>query len=339
MRRPNSEAASGFTLVEMLVVIAIIGTLVALLLPAVQLAREAARRTSCTNNFRQIGTAIHLYHAAHNVFPPGGITRGPCCAAESYTSWPISILPFLEKKDIYEEYNQNLTNEENARARPEKIDRPVCQIFMSVYSCPADISRNKLERPDSGPARDMDLLYMPGSYRGMTGRGDLGTGSDPDRWWDSTSNPESLSNPDWLRPRKDWRGVFHVVDGKLNCERFASVKDGLTNTLMVGEYCTRPSKVKGLTRRTFWAYSFGSYNKSDAVPRSYTLLSDYDECNRQSVERNDPEPCNHSWGSFHPGALNFLLCDASVRPVSPTIDMNLFVGASTIAGHEFAPLP
>src|SRR5438876_995831 len=135
MLRSKGGAASAFTLVELLVVIAIIGLLMAMLLPAVQMAREAARRASCINNLRQIGAAIHLYHDAHQSFPPGGVSPGPCCSNESYTSWTIQILPFLEQRAIYDVYKQLMTNEsiENKAVR---------ETFIPVYSCPSDIARN-----------------------------------------------------------------------------------------------------------------------------------------------------------------------------------------------------
>src|SRR4051812_7236522 len=109
-----STPPRGFTLVELLVVIAIIGTLVALLLPAVQMGREAARRASCINNLRQIGTAIHLYHEYNGAFPPGGVSPSPCCSASSFTSWTIQILPFLEQKALYGLYNQSAANDSKA---------------------------------------------------------------------------------------------------------------------------------------------------------------------------------------------------------------------------------
>src|SRR2546423_977902 len=115
MRRcARFAAATGFTLVELLVVIAIIGLLMAMLLPAVQQARESARRSSCVNNLRQIGVAVHMYHDAHEAFPPGGVSPGPCCSVESYTSWTIQILPYLEQKDVYYQYDQSETNESRA---------------------------------------------------------------------------------------------------------------------------------------------------------------------------------------------------------------------------------
>jgi prepilin-type N-terminal cleavage/methylation domain-containing protein len=324
MRRSHwAGKAAGFTLVELLVVMAIIGVLVAMLLPAVQSARESARRASCVNNLKQIGTAIQLYHNAHTAFPPGGVSPGPCCSVESYTCWTIQLLPFLEQRAIYDLYSQPETNESRA-------NRQVRESFMPIYSCPSDIQRQNMITPDSGPAHDLKLLYMPGSYRGVGGRSDGSTG-----WWDN--NPRHLKLP------KRWRGVFHVVDAHLGPERAASVTDGLSNTIMVGEYSTRPSKsigrtASGMSRRTFWAYTYGSYNRSDAVPESRTLLGDYDRCTSLGGQ-GDVEPCNRAWGSFHPAVNNFLICDGSVQTFSLTIDMKRFVESATIAGQEFAPLP
>ena len=116
----------GFTLVELLVVIAIIGVLVALLLPAVQSAREAARRSACQNNLKQIGLALHNYHDTFLYFPPGGITLGGCCATPSYTSWSISILPFLEQTPLADKYVYNNFNEDL------KADLPLKQIWTLV---------------------------------------------------------------------------------------------------------------------------------------------------------------------------------------------------------------
>src|SRR5512144_504946 len=97
--RSTVRSRAAFTLVELLVVIAIIGVLVALLLPAVQQAREAARRMSCTNNLKQIGVALHNHHDVKLTFPPGGMQTGangtPC-----YSTWTIEILPFMEQQAI-----------------------------------------------------------------------------------------------------------------------------------------------------------------------------------------------------------------------------------------------
>jgi prepilin-type N-terminal cleavage/methylation domain-containing protein len=326
MRRPKCVAATGFTLVELLVVIAIIGLLMAMLLPAVQLARDAARRSSCTNNLRQIGSAVHMFHDANGAYPPGGVSPGQY---EIYTAWTIQILPFLDQKAVYEQYDQNETNESRA-------NRIVRETFMPIYSCPSDIDRNVAVVPASGPGFDVKAKYMPGSYRGVGGKSDGASGA-----WDGVPLAAGVERSYERLPRA-WRGVFHVNDKRLVRERMAAVTDGLSNTLMVGESTTQRSKAitasGGMGRRTFWAYSYGPYTRSDAIPQSRTLLGDYDRCTLLGGVGH-MKPCDRAWGSLHTDVLNFLLCDGSVQTFTITIDTKLFAEAATIAGREFAPLP
>ncbi len=308
-----SPHARGFTLIELLVVIAIIGVLVALLLPAVQAAREAARRSQCSNHQKQIGLAIHNYHDAYRVFPPGGVNFGLCCAEESYSSWPISILPYLEQGTLHDQYQHGQTNE-------AFVNRLVRETKLPVYVCPSEPDTTGLLIPETGPANDLGLLYRPGSYRGVGGRSD-GSG-----WWDSYPQYQSL-------PRS-WKGPLHIADARLSQESFATCKDGTSNTLLVGEYGTRTRT----RRRTFWAYSYGSYNKSDVVPESRTLLADFDRC-AAIGGAGGLHACSRGWGSFHPGVVQFLLCDGSVRPISRSVDMTLLADAATLAGSEVSILP
>jgi prepilin-type N-terminal cleavage/methylation domain-containing protein len=312
--RHSASSASGFTLVELLVVIAVIGILLALLMPAVQAAREAGRRTSCGNNLRQIGIAIQHYHEQHNCFPPGGVNFGSCCSTESYTSWTISILPFLEQGNLAANYNHGVTNES-----PE--NQVVREMQMKIYACSSEPGVNVLEEPESGPANDLGIVYRPGSYRGVGGRSDGVKG-----WWDSYPLYKNLPF--------HWRGVFHVVDGRLEQETFAHVTDGTSHTLLVGEYGTQYRT----RRRTFWAYSTGSYNRSDAVPQGRTLIANWDRCTAAGGP-GGIQPCNRAWGSFHPTVIQFLHCDGNVRPMSQAVDMTIFVNAATIAGSEPGVLP
>jgi prepilin-type N-terminal cleavage/methylation domain-containing protein len=308
-RRLRSRLArAGFTLVELLVVIAIIGVLVALLLPAVQAAREAARRSSCSNNLKQIGIAIHNYHDTFNTFPTGGVQPGACCGTPSAASWGIHILPFMEQKALYDQYDHNTWNDQSRNA----ANTFVTTQFVKTYICPSDLNTNRLERPESGPGSGLD--YAPGSYRAVTGA------SDGDSWMDSNENDAYVSNN---------RGVIYTVGGFHNGttgtvhhfkgENFAGIIDGTSNTLLVGEYHTKTTN----RRRTFWAYTYTSYDQSSIVvgqPR--TLLPDYSLC--VSIGgRGGSNACKRGFGSLHPGVVQFLLADASVRPISITVDMGI----------------
>ena len=313
--RHQVRSHRGFTLVELLVVIAIIGILIALLLPAVQAAREAARRAQCANNLKQIGLALHGYHTAVGTFPPGGITEGPCCSTPSLTSWAISILPYLEQQGLYDQYDMNAYNED-----PE--NKLVRETPLAVYVCPSEQHVDELDIPESGPGgtADRKLIYRRGSYRCMEGRTD-GSG-----WWDAQQNSQF--------PKK-WRGVLHTVgtDG-LGTEAIKHINDGTSSTLMVGEMAT----VSHPNRRTFWAYTYTSYNMSAAVPQTRILLGDFDECVAVGGTGGS-NPCKRGWGSYHPTGFQFMLCDGSVCFINENIDIELFCCLATIDGGEQVQLP
>jgi prepilin-type processing-associated H-X9-DG protein len=103
---------------------------------------------------------------------------------------------------------------------------------------------------------------------------------------------------------------------------------------MIGEYATRTRA----RRRTFWAYSYGSYNRSDVVPESRTMLSDWERC-ATIGGLGGLQSCNRGWGSFHPDVVQYLYCDGNVRPVSRNVDMLLLANAATVAGEEPGPTP
>lgn len=308
----HSVRVKGFTLVELLVVIAIIGILVALLLPAVQAAREAARRTECSNNLKQIGLAMHNYHDTAQKFPPGVITTVTNFGGPYRTNWCIALLPYMEQTALYDQYHQELDNTADA-------NMPVNQTLVDVYHCPSD-KEPVLLRPDSG--RGNGKRFRMASYRGMSGRSN-GHKSEPTRggWWDGWEFGALPS---------EWKGVFHIVGqhGKIGaCESFGSIQDGTSNTTAVGEL----HKPIGKDRRgTFWAYSYTSYNKSGACPYSASLQANvWDECANFVPTDNI---CKRGWGAFHPGGMNFLLCDGSVHFVSETIDMENFQRLATVSG-------
>lgn len=301
---------SGFTLVELLVVITIIGILVALLLPAVQSARESGRQAACKNRLKQIGTAIHGYLAAEGHFPPGNITEGNCCSTKSRTNWAIEILTYIEQDALYRKYDHTKFNED-----PENAE--VCRARITLYTCPSEAETEKIEIPESGPGGTWNnqpgVLYRRGSYRCVSGRSD-GSG-----WWDTHQNAHFP---------KTWRGVFHTVGtNNLKVERDRNIRDGLSNTLMIGEMGT----VSHSNRRTFWAYAYASYASSCVTPQSRTLLLDYDRCG-QIGGTGGYNPCKRGWGSFHPGGLHYAYCDGSVHFIPITVDLNVLAEMATIDG-------
>jgi len=317
----------GFTLVELLVVIAIIGVLVALLLPAVQAARESARRMNCMNNLKQHGIALHNFHDANGTFPPGGITNGACCATQSGPTWTIFILPYVEQQALYDRYDQTQANEHANNAF-------VRTAFVKTYSCPDDMLIKKTMVPASGPGQTANLQYMTGSYRAMAGVTD-GLG-----WFDAECGRiypiaqrgvlHSSSDPKYPTPFPN--GYSPPPYSK---ERIANITDGTSNTLMVGEYYTGPKSTPN--RTTFWAYTYTSFNQSEVVlpPQSRMLFADYDKCvNSCPSCVGTSNPCKRGWGSFHPNVINFVMADGSIRNISTNVDMLQFAAMATIENGE-----
>ena len=313
----------GFTLVELLVVIAIIGILMALVLPAVQAARETARRTHCGNNLKQIGLAVHEYHSSNRSFPPGNVIKqaGVCPGAnpgvttQDGANWLISILPHLEQRALYAAYDFTAYNE----GLPNKRVR---ETFVGTYACPSDWATDELMVPAAGPAAAglLEIPYRPGSYRAVSGR------SDGFRYLDTG---EFATYP------TSWRGAIHAVGAQgFHAESFASVRDGTAHTLLVGESTTRTNRAW----RTFWAYSYGYFSLSAATPQARTLLGDYDHCKSVGGTGSD-KPCKRGWGSYHPGGINFALCDGSVHFFGTLMDMDVFAELATIDGRKPARIP
>ncbi len=321
-----SRKHAGFTLVELLVVIAIIGVLVALLLPAIQAAREAARRSQCMSNLKQIGLAVLNHDSAKGSFPPGSTCATVQIDGRYSSTWTVSILPYIEQQQVFALWDDavDFSHVNNQRLR---------ETLMPIYSCPSDIELDQLVRPQSG--QGTGVWWAPGSYRGVSGF-TPGT-TNGDLYWD---NPLSSNYAEGQLPNglPDWtRGPLHAIttgvtgnQRKMKPVSAKNIPDGTSNTVLAGEYHTptKPADGDGIvTRRSIWAYAYTSYNQSSGSKKAHTLIPDYAACDLI----DDTHDCKRAWGALHSGGqINFTRCDGSGTTVSPEIDLDLWADLCTI---------
>jgi prepilin-type N-terminal cleavage/methylation domain-containing protein/prepilin-type processing-associated H-X9-DG protein len=321
-----------FTLIELLVVIAIIGILIALLLPAVQAAREAARRTQCRNNLKQIGLALHGYHDVQGCFPSGYISAvGPGGANNDLGpgwGWGSLVLPYLEQSTVGQQiqYGLDITNPVNAAART---------ISLSTYLCASDAGQKIFTvdslgdtSPYTTPVKDSNgnaVQLAHGNYVGIFG------------------NPEITPDPGFLNPTSDpartlaHQGMFY----RNSAVRIADVTDGTSNTLFVGE---RSSALAYAT----WTGSVTGAQVPPKIPDTYNygpegapILVLGHTGDASDVPPHTPNsPVNHvdDFWSFHPQGVNFLLVDGSVCNISNSINPAAWWALGTRAGGEINTL-
>ncbi len=214
----------GFTLVELLVVIAIIGILVALLLPAVQAAREAARRSQCSNNLKQLGLAVHNYHDTYKKIPCSFDWNGP------KNGWLPSLLPFVEQPALYDVLAQNNFQLGAAGCKP------VREAVLDVLRCPSD---GLSERIKTDQFQWSGTPMAVTNYKGVIGDPNMGNGW-PGMGSADTHNVSPNNGMFW---RESFRGAYS----------FAGITDGLSNTLMIGE------DIPYHNNHSAWSYSNGDY--------------------------------------------------------------------------------
>jgi prepilin-type N-terminal cleavage/methylation domain-containing protein len=292
---------TGFTLVELLVVIAIIGILIALLLPAVQSAREAARRIECSNKLKQIGLAIHQYASVNREFFPIG---SPGDGRHGLFS---TMLPYLEMGSLHDELN----------LQGNTFDDPHRYTEVASYVCPS--------YPHEVVTRGRSNRYMNGAattYQGTAGAFLPAGGSIP---------TVSADNGDIPR-----NGVFSFGTAR----RIADFRDGLSNTLAMGEFVQRDQvsgsqfePVPGNVR----AWILGA---SDDGHRGLYSAKVIEHPINTVVSRYGGIQFNHlPMGSHHPGGSNFLVAGGSVRFVAETLPLETYRGLATVAGGEVATMP
>ncbi len=320
----TNRSIRGFTLVELLVVIAIIGILVALLLPAIQAAREAARRMSCSNNLKQIGVALHNYHDTWGAFPPGAIhPRGV-----TSKSWSIHarLLSFIEAENLQDLVDWSL---------PYDVQGEVTRTRVATYMCPSDPGDR--ERPDGA------ITHYPLSY-GVN----MGT------WF--LFNPNDQSGGDGLVYPNSRTAFRDVLDGTSTTLAFAEVKawtpylrdGGTPNTSSAsipaangisglgGNFKPDSGHTEWVDGRVHQTGFTGTFTPNRLVPHT-TGSEVFDVDFNSSREGKTTDQLTYgavTSRSYHPGGVQVALVDGSARFVSGDIDIATWRALTTRAGGE-----
>jgi prepilin-type N-terminal cleavage/methylation domain-containing protein/prepilin-type processing-associated H-X9-DG protein len=290
--------ARGFTLIELLVVIAIIAVLISLLLPAVQSAREAARRAQCTNNLKQLGLACHNYIDANGVFPLGTFMMPPPGDASSPGSGRhehsifVRLLPFIEQAQLYNAYN---TNVHFAYVQ----NGTVGATGVSAIWCPSDGTVSELGMDQS------HLGQFPLGMRFTSYKGNSGTWFSPGRYQD-------MSNPNFGTLLAQANGIFHFYSKT----SLSSITDGTSNTMLIGEFAR--SKVSRDDQLCWGWWSSGNY--SDTMFTTLYPLNPFNKVGDLGTGQGiNSDLFVSAASSFHPGGGNFAFCDGSVRFVKDSV--------------------
>ncbi len=311
---------SGFTLVELLVVIAIIGILVGLLLPAVQAAREAARRMQCSNNLKQLGLSLHNYESAFRKLPPGWIasqglmytsaTAGTGGDGQGNWGWPMFVLPFIEQKNLYDALK---VGEDMRVVLDDPLRLPLMQKPLATFRCPSDTA------PDLNDRRQ--LAGYSATIRRVATSNYVGWNSGSQGWI-----PGDTAAP------QQRKGIMAMN----SATKFGEINDGLSNTFAVGErmYKNFQPPASAFVVRCAAAVVVGNewnnnrnnsrrnprYGNTNTLGMSEGHINSIFTGSPTSPGANGNSICARGAASYHVGGAQFALADGSVHFVSESID-------------------
>jgi prepilin-type N-terminal cleavage/methylation domain-containing protein len=294
----NIPFRRGFTLVELLVVIAIIGILVAILLPAIQAAREASRRSHCMNNLKQIGLAIQMHIDSKKRLPTGrdGLDQ-------KSVAWSYYLLPYMEENAVFESFRKGV-----------RVDDPVNSQAMrtpiNVYSCP---SRRKAAADRNFDNDDNPPLVMAaaslGDYAADAGS-DEDMGMDPDQFVGGVLN-KAIAGPIYTKSQLSAR----------------QITDGLSQTLAIGERHIRPVPANTAPEMEHFQTGDTAFLAGDCIQ---TVLAGADE----GLASGPHDRRDHIFGSEHSSVVQFVYLDAHVDALNRDIDKKMLLALSTYAGGD-----
>jgi prepilin-type N-terminal cleavage/methylation domain-containing protein len=305
----------GFTLVELLVVIAIIGVLVALLLPAVQSAREAARRMQCSNNMKQIMLAMHNFHDTYHVLPPGAVRPSTTAPVHDVFkiprtgvnhSWAPFILPFMEQRPLFDKYKWD----QDWASTP---NRPVVETHLNTFICPSTPIPKRFEEfttagglSAKASASDYGIINAV-SAGGLNGLGLIDVGTN--------ANPEGVMNVNVIL-------------------RMGEVQDGLSNTFWLDEDAGRPGRYRTGRKKVS-----GTQNDASAFnDNNEHVLHGYDQTGSSTPEKYAMNVTNNNeiYG-FHPAGTMAGFGDGSIRFLMESTDIRIIARQLTRNGGEVMP--
>jgi prepilin-type N-terminal cleavage/methylation domain-containing protein/prepilin-type processing-associated H-X9-DG protein len=330
-RNTAGRIERGFTLVELLVVIAIIGILVALLLPAVQAAREAARRAKCVNNMKQYGIAFQNFHDTykrlpqyHAGIPPAGMTDSDYGANSGYKwagpIWTILIMPFMEEQSLYDQFNKRvtLTHVDNQQLIKQIIPTFVCPSNLNATN---PVFTDRADAVGANPPVALGLFYavcmgptIPDTCRYCPANNGVGANTPDKKSYCCQATGYGTANDSST-------GLLGRSNGK---RQFKQISDGLSKTFLVGE--TMPETC-------FYQSSFAP---------NFALAGTEIPLNTAGACTGVGSACHTVFCGFkspHPGGCHFGMVDGSVQFIPETIDYEVYNSFGTRAGGESFPLP